>query len=72
MLRNILSSIFAFSRSIAGWAGGVGAQEMGYTSYFLLTFVLAFPAYLMLPWIKQVLESAVSTSPATPTTKESA
>ncbi len=59
----ILSSIFAFSRSIAGWAGGVGAQEMGYTSYFLLTFVLAFPAYLMLPWIKEVLANATGSMP---------
>ena len=51
----ILSSIFAFSRSIAGWAGGIGAHEMGYANYFLLTFVLAFPAYAMLPWIRAVL-----------------
>ena len=52
----ILSSIFAFSRSIAGWAGGIGAHEMGYANYFLLTFLLAFPAYLMLPWIRSVLQ----------------
>lgn len=51
----ILSSIFAFSRSIAGWAGGVGAYELGYANYFLLTFLLAFPAYALLPWIKTVL-----------------
>ncbi len=54
----LLSSIFAFSRSVAGWAGGIGAQEMGYTGYFLLTFVLAFPAYILLPWIKRILQSA--------------
>lgn len=54
----ILSSIFAFSRSIAGWAGGVGAQEMGYAAYFALTFVLAFPAYALLPWIKTILNSS--------------
>ena len=51
----ILSSIFAFSRSVAGWAGGIGAQEMGYIMYFTLTFILAFPAYILLPWIKQIL-----------------
>ncbi len=51
----ILSSIFAFSRSIAGWAGGIGAHEMGYANYFLLTFVLAFPAYALLPWIRAIL-----------------
>lgn len=60
----ILSSIFAFSRSIAGWAGGIGAHEMGYANYFLLTFVLAFPAYLMLPWIKRVLAGHEEEKPA--------
>jgi PAT family beta-lactamase induction signal transducer AmpG len=45
----LLSSIFAFSRSIAGWAGGFGAQAWGYAAYFLLTFVLSFPAFLLLP-----------------------
>jgi PAT family beta-lactamase induction signal transducer AmpG len=54
----ILSSIFAFSRSIAGWAGGVGAQELGYAAYFMLTFLLAFPAYALLPWIKTILTSS--------------
>jgi PAT family beta-lactamase induction signal transducer AmpG len=54
----ILSSIFAFSRSIAGWAGGVGAQELGYASYFLLTFFLAFPAYALLPWIRSILAAS--------------
>ena len=51
----ILSSIFAFSRSIAGWAGGLGAQHMGYADYFALTFILGFPAYILLPWIKNIL-----------------
>ncbi|MGI4848176.1 MAG: MFS transporter [Janthinobacterium lividum] len=51
----ILSSIFAFSRSIAGWAGGIGAQELGYAVYFMLTFFLAFPAYALLPWIRSIL-----------------
>lgn len=60
----ILSSIFAFSRSIAGWAGGIGAHQMGYANYFLLTFVLAFPAYLMLPWIKRVLAGHEEEKPA--------
>jgi PAT family beta-lactamase induction signal transducer AmpG len=54
----LLSSIFAFSRSVAGWAGGIGAQELGYAGYFALTFLLAFPAYLLLPWIKTILQSS--------------
>ena len=52
----ILSSIFAFSRAVAGWAGGIGAQELGYPLYFLLTFFLSFPAYLLLPQVRRMLE----------------
>jgi hypothetical protein len=44
-----LSSIFAFSRSIADWTGGIGAQEMGYAAYFAPTFVLAFPKFALPP-----------------------
>lgn len=56
----ILSSIFAFSRAVAGWAGGIGAQEMGYASYFFLTFWLSFPAYLLLPQVRRMLLAADS------------
>lgn len=52
----ILSSIFAFSRAVAGWAGGVGAQEMGYAAYFFLTFWLSFPAYFLLPHVRRMLQ----------------
>src|SRR5262245_47547014 len=51
----LLSSLFALSRSLAGWASGFGAEAMGYASYFLLTFFLAFPAYLPLAWPKRML-----------------
>ena len=54
----ILSSIFAFSRAVAGWAGGIGAQEMGYAAYFFLTFWLSFPAYLLLPQVRRMLTAA--------------
>jgi hypothetical protein len=30
---------------------------MGYGPYFLLTFFLAFPAYLLLPWARRMLDS---------------
>jgi PAT family beta-lactamase induction signal transducer AmpG len=53
----LLSSVFAASRSVAGWAGGIGAQAMGYAPYFLLTFFLAFPAYLLLPWVRRMLDA---------------
>lgn len=51
----LLSSAFALSRSLAGWASGFGAQAMGYAPYFYLTFLLAFPAYLLLPWVRRML-----------------
>ena len=60
----LLSSVFALSRSVAGWASGFGAQAMGYAPYFLLTFFLSFPAYLLLPWAKKMLAWADS-RPAT-------
>jgi MFS transporter, PAT family, beta-lactamase induction signal transducer AmpG len=51
----ILSSVFAFSRSLAGGASGFGVEAMGYSGYFLLTFFLSFPAYCLLPWARQAL-----------------
>ena len=56
----LLSSIFALSRSLAGWASGFGAEFMGYSMYFLLTFFLSYPAYLFLPWASKMLRYAES------------
>lgn len=56
----LLSSVFALSRSLAGWAGGFGAEAMGYADYFLLTFFLGFPAFLLLPWVARMLSFAAS------------
>ncbi len=54
----ILSSLFALARQLAGFASGFGAYYWGYADYFLLTFFLAFPAYLLLPWVKRMLRYA--------------
>ncbi len=54
----VLSSIFALSRAVAGWAGGYGAENLGYADFFILTFLLGLPAYLLLPWVKKMLEYA--------------
>lgn len=51
----LLSSLFALSRSLAGFASGFGAELMGYRDYFLLTFFLCFPAYLLLPFVRRAL-----------------
>lgn len=52
----LLSSVFALSRSVAGWAGGFGAEAMGYGPYFLVTFFLSFPAFLLLPWVRRMID----------------
>lgn len=62
----ILSSIFAFSRAVAGWAGGIGAQELGYAVYFFLTFWLSFPAYLLLPSVRRMLEREAAPGVSSP------
>lgn len=54
----LLSSVFALSRSLAGWASGFGAQGMGYGPYFLLTFFLSFPAFALLPFAARMLDYA--------------
>ena len=54
----ILSSIFAFSRAVAGWAGGLGVEQMGYAVFFFLTFWLSFPAYVLLPSVRRMLDKA--------------
>ena len=54
----LLSSVFALSRSVAGWASGFGAQSMGYGPYFLLTFFLSFPAFALLPVARRMLDYA--------------
>lgn len=51
----LLSSLFALTRHLAGFASGFGAQALGYAPYFLLTFFLHFPAYALLPWVRKML-----------------
>ena len=59
----LLSSLFALSRSLAGFASGFGAELMGYRDYFLLTFALCFPAYALLPMVRRALQAAQQQAP---------
>ncbi|MEO0973102.1 MAG: MFS transporter [Pseudomonadota bacterium] len=52
----LLSSMFVFGRSVAGWVGGNLAEIMGYQHFFLLTFLFGLPAYLLLPWVRKLLQ----------------
>jgi PAT family beta-lactamase induction signal transducer AmpG len=54
----LLSSLFTFGRSVAGWAGGMMAEALGYFDFFLLTSLLGLPAYLLLPWVRRMLAYA--------------
>jgi PAT family beta-lactamase induction signal transducer AmpG len=48
----LLSALFGLTRSVSAPFTGFAATHLGYASYFGMTFLLAFPAYLLLPWIR--------------------
>jgi PAT family beta-lactamase induction signal transducer AmpG len=48
----LLSALYRVGGIGAGVMSGELAERMGYSSYFLLTFALALPAFALLPWIK--------------------
>ena len=48
------SMLFGFTRSIAGYLGGIGAAQFGYGPFFLYTFLAALPAFALFPWILPV------------------
>lgn len=47
--------LFSFSARIFGYLGGVGAGALGYADFFLLSFVAAWPAFGLLPWVLPVV-----------------
>jgi PAT family beta-lactamase induction signal transducer AmpG len=49
----LLSAIFGFSRSVAGGFSGWATERLGYGTYFAVTFFLAGPAFLLLPWVRK-------------------
>ena len=61
----LLSALFGLTRSLAGGLSGIGAASLGYPSYFAVTFLLSFPAYLFLPWVRAWTGEEVTGSPAT-------
>lgn len=54
----LLSALFAFSRDVAGAASGWATTRLGYDSYFVLTFGLAFPALAILPFTRSWIREA--------------
>jgi PAT family beta-lactamase induction signal transducer AmpG len=49
----LLSALFGLTRVLAGAASGWAAEGMGYAAYFTLTFFLAWPGLLLLPWVRR-------------------
>jgi hypothetical protein len=48
----LLSALFGLTRSVSAPFTGIAASSLGYAGYFAVTFLLAFPAYALLPWIR--------------------
>ena len=48
----LLSALFGLGRSLSGAFSGVLTQSVGYATYFSLTFFLAWPAFVLLPWVR--------------------
>jgi PAT family beta-lactamase induction signal transducer AmpG len=53
----LLSALFGLTRSLSGAVSGVATEHLGYATYFTTTFFLAFPAFLLLPWVKEWTKS---------------
>jgi PAT family beta-lactamase induction signal transducer AmpG len=51
----LLSALFRVGGVIAGAISGAITQHVGYGTYFLITFLLALPAFSLLPWIRRVV-----------------
>ncbi len=47
--------LFGFSRSLMGYLGGWGAAHFGYATFFFLSFLAAWPAFALLPWVLPVV-----------------
>lgn len=58
----LLSAIFGFTRSLAGGFSGWGTTHLGYAAYFAVTFLLAMPAFGLLPWVKPWIDAAAGTA----------
>jgi len=49
----LLSALFAPVGLVAAMVSGWAVERLGYGAYFALTFFLAWPALLLLPWVRR-------------------
>ena len=51
----LLSALFRVGGSLAGAISGAITQNVGYGTYFFITFLLALPAFVLLPWVRRAV-----------------
>jgi len=61
----LLSALFGLTRVIAGAVSGWATEGIGYAAYFTLTFFLAWPALILLPWVRRWAVTRAAEAPTT-------
>jgi PAT family beta-lactamase induction signal transducer AmpG len=51
----LLSALFRLGGTVAGTISGAITQHVGYSTYFFITFLLALPAFSLLPWVRRAV-----------------
>ena len=51
----LLSALFRVGGIIAGAISGAITENVGYATYFMITFLLALPAFALLPWVRRAV-----------------
>ena len=49
----LLTAVYAFAGRPVGAFSGWAVEALGYAGWFLVTFALALPAFVLLPWVKR-------------------
>ncbi|MEJ5328738.1 MAG: MFS transporter [Desulfobaccales bacterium] len=55
--------LFSFGARIFGYLGGLLAAALGYPTFFLVSFLAAMPAFMLLPWILPVVREREGRGP---------
>ena len=59
----LLTALYGLTRFLGGMSG-VAAERLGYPLFFALTFLMGFPAFAFLPWVKRWIERGGDSSDA--------
>jgi MFS transporter, PAT family, beta-lactamase induction signal transducer AmpG len=62
----LLSALFRVGGTLAGAISGAITQDVGYGRYFLITFLLALPAFSLLPWVRRAVARESNRNPISP------